>query len=320
MFLRNTIVLAGLEATYASAATVTGADAILLSNVSINPLRARNVPRDLVQGYFGGSVQLVGVAYREITATVELAGSGTATTPPKWGRLLQAMGFAQTVGAASVDYTLTSTFGANSSLTMQYYLDGLLHTMVGARGTFSMVLGVGERPALQCRFIGLVGSHSASANPSPDYTAFRSPVAVTDTNTGDLLLGALTYTGATGVISGGTAYVSKGLQLELGNNLVHQPLLGQERALITQREVTGRIALDLTPAQAVAFLTDVQANTLTGCGITHGTVAGNIIGVHMPSIQRIDPAVEDEDGVALSGYSIRAVPVSGNDELRIIAR
>lgn len=320
MFLRNLVLLAGLEATYGTAATLTGTDAILLSNVNISPLRARNVPRELVRGFFGGSEHLVGTAYREITGTIELAGSGAATTPPKWGRLLQAMGFSQTVNAASVDYTLTSTFGANSSLTCQYYLDGLLYNLLGVRGTAQLSVRVGERPTLQVRLMGLVGTTSAASAPSPDYTAFRAPLAVTDTNTGDLMIGAVTYASGTGLISGGTAYVSDGIELDLGNNLVHQPRLGAERILITQREVTGRIALDLPPADAVAAMTAVQANTLTAMGLFHGTVTGNIVGVYMPSVQRIDPTIEDSDGVALSAYSLRAVPVSGNDEMRIVCR
>ncbi len=319
-FIRNTVILAALESTYGSAATLTGADAILVSNCTITPLRANNVARDLVRGYFGGSEQLVGTAYVEVNFTVELAGSGTATTPPKWGRLLQAMGFAQTVGAASVDYTPVSTFGASSSLTMKYYLDGAEHLLTGVRGTWEMGLGVGARPELRCRFLGLVGGVTAVTNPTGDFTAFRAPLVVTDTNTADLLIGAVTYTAGTGAIAGGTAYVSQGLQLSLGGNVVHQPLVGAERVLFTERQITGSLNLELTAAQEVAFMADVRANTLTALGITHGTAAGHTVGIYAPSIQRLDPTVQDVDSVALNAYAIRLLPVTGNDELRIVVR
>ncbi len=320
MYLRNTIVLAALEATYASAASLTGADAMLISNVSIKPLASRNVSRDLVRGYMGGSEQLVGPGNVEVTFTIELAGSGTATTPPKWGRLLQAMGFAQTVGAASVDYTPVSTFGASSSLTMRYHLDGLLMQITGCRGTATIGMGVGERPELRCRFIGIYSAPTATANPTPDYTAFRAPLAVTDTNTADLLLGAVTYTAGTGVIAGGTAFLSAGLQIDLGGNVTFQPLVGAERVLITQREITGAVRFDLAPADFVTAMAAVQANTLTAIGMTHGTAAGNTVGIYVPSVQRIDPAFEDLDNIALSAFSLRALPVTGNDELRIVVR
>lgn len=320
MFLRNTIVLAGLESSYGSAATLTGADAILLSNVSIRPLVASNVERSLVRGFLGGSSQLVGTTNVEVTATIELAGSGTATTPPKWGRLMQAMGFAQTVGAASVDYTPVSTFGASSSLTMRYFLDGLLMELTGVRGTATLAMGVGERPELRCRFVGLYSAPTATSNPTPDYTAFQAPVAVTDTNSGDLLIGAVTYTAGTGVVAGGTAYVGSGVQIDIGNNIVFQPLLGRERVLITQREVTGSFTLDLGPADVVTAMAAVRANTLTAMGMTHGTVAGNIVAVYTPSFQRIDPSVQDLDGIAMTSFNARLVPVTGNDELRIVVR
>jgi hypothetical protein len=317
-FMMNLVVVATLEATYGVSATPVGADALLLSNVSINPLRANNVSRDLVRGYHGASPQLVGTSYVEITGTFELAGSGTATTPPKWGRLMQCMGFAQTVGAASVDYTPISTYGANSSVTMFYFLDGIQHQLLGVRGTWELVMNVGGRPEMRCRFIGKYGGVAVVANPTPDYTAFRDPIAVTDANTGDLLIGAVTYTAGTGTIASGTAYISTGLQLSSGNNLVFQPLLGEERVLITQREVTGSISLDLANADVVTFMNAVRANTLTAMGMVHGTTAGNKVGVYSPSFQRLDPALSDQDGVVMNDFSVRLLPVSGNDELRIV--
>lgn len=319
--LRNTVILAKLEPTYGTDSTPVGAsDAMLVSNASINPLVAQNVNRDLIRGYLGGSDQLVGTAYLECSFDVELAGSGTPTTPTQWGRLLQACGFAQTVAAASVDYTPVSTFGASSSLSIYYYLDGQLHKLLGARGTFSLAMGVGERPLLRFRFVGKNGGLTAAANATPTLTAFQTPLVVTDANTGDVTLGSLTYTGATGVLSGGTAYTSRGLSLDLANNVVFQPLLGGETVEITQREPTAAISLDLSAAQAVTFMADVLANTSTGLGLTHGTTAGNIVVIHCPKVQRIDPSVEDLNGNAFHRYNLRVLPSSGNDELRIVTR
>ncbi len=319
--LRNTVILAKLEATYGTDAAPVGAsDAMLVSNAEINPLNAQNVNRDLIRGYLGGSDQLVGTAYLEVSFEVELAGSGTATTPTQWGRLLQACGFAQTIQTASVDYTPVSTFGASSALTIYYYLDGQLHKLLGARGTFSLGMGVGERPLLRFRFIGKNGGLTAATNAVPTLTAFRTPLVVTDANTGDITLGALTYTTATGVLSGGTAFTSRGLNLDLANNVVFQPLLGGETVEITNREPTGAISLDLTAAQAVTAMTDVLANTTTGLGITHGTTAGNIIVLHMPNVQRVEPTVENLNGNAFHRYNLRILPSSGNDELRIVTR
>lgn len=320
-YLEKTVILAKLETTYGTDATPVGAtDAMLVSNCVLTPLDAANVDRELVRGYFGASEQLVGTASKLVTFDVELAGSGTATTPTQWGRLLQACGFAQTIGAASVDYTPVSTFGASSSLTIYYHLDGELHKLLGARGSFAIAMGVGERPVLRFRFVGLDGGATAVANASPTYTPFRVPLVVTDQNSGDVLLGAVTYTGASGTVSGGTAYPSRGLQLEVANRVAYQALLGGETVEITGRGITGNTSLDLTAAQAVSFLADVKANTLVGLGFTHGTSAGNIVVLHAPAVQRIEPSNEDVEGRLMQRYNLRFVPQSGNDELRIVTR
>jgi hypothetical protein len=320
-YLRNTVILAKLETTAGTDSTPAGAtDALLVSAVTINPLQAANVNRDLIRGYFGGSDQLVGTASVEVSFEVEIAGSGTPTTAPAWGKLLKACGFAETVQTASVDYLPTSTFGASTSLSIYYYLDGQLHKLLGARGTFTIAMGVGERPVFRFRFVGKNGGLTAATNAVPTLTAWRTPVVVTDPNTGDITLGSLTYTAATGVLSGGTAFTSRGLSLDIGNNVVFQPLLGAETVEITQREITGSISLDLTAAQAVTAMTDVLANTTTGLGLTHGTTAGNIVVLHAPVMQRVDPTVEELNGQAFHRYNMRILPSTGNDELRIVSR
>lgn len=319
--IRNTVILAKLEATYGVDSTPAGAtDALLVSNLSIVPLRAANVDRDIVRGYLGGSEQLVGTSSIEMSFDIELAGSATPTTPPAWGKLLKACGFGETVQTASVDYLPVSAFGASTSLTIYYYLDGELYKALGCRGTFSLEMGVGERPVMRMRYVGKHGGLTAAANASPTLTAWKTPAVVTDANSGDVTLGAVTYTAATGVVSGGTAYTSRGIRIDVGNNVVFQPLLGGESVEITQRAPQGSVALDLTASQAASFMTDVQANTTTALGFTHGTAAGNIIVLHAPVVQRIDPTIEDLNGNALHGYSLRFVPSSGNDELRIVAR
>lgn len=320
-FLRNTVLLVKTEATIGTDSVPTGgANAILVSDVSINPLQAANVDRDLVRGYFGSSDQLVGTANIEVNFTVELAGSGTPTTPPAWGPLLLACGFAQTIQTASVDYLPVSAFGNGTTATVYYYLDGQLHKLLAARGTFTIDLGVGNRPVMRFRMLGKDGGLTAVTNATPTLTGFRTPLVITDTNTAGLRLGAVTYTTTTGVVAAGTLYTSRGLSIDVGNNVVFQPLLGAETVEITQRQVTGSMSLDLTAALAVSFMTDVKANTTVALGFTHGVTAGNIIVIHAPVVQRIDPGVEDFNGQAMHTYNLRFTPSAGNDELRIVSR
>ena len=321
--IRKTVILAKLETAYGTDPTPAGAtDALLVSNQTINPLVANNVDRGTLTGNLGSSEQLVGTNYVECSFDVDLAGSGTPTTAPAWGKLLKACGFAETTQTASVDYTPISDISGvtNTSLTIYYYLDGELYKLLGTRGSFSIEAGVGERPVLRFRFIGRNGGITAAANATPTLTAWRTPQVVTDGNTGDLTMGALTYTAATGVVSGGASFVSRGVRVDVANNVVFQPLLGGETVEIAQRDPTGTVSLDLTAAQAVTAMADVLANTTTGMALTHGTTAGNIVVLHAPKVQRINPGMEDLNGNALHTYALRLLPNTGNDELRIVSR
>ena len=316
-YTRNAAILAKIETTVGTDAVPTGgANALLVSNLSPNVLNANNVSRDLIRSYFGGSEQLVGTANADISFDVELAGSGTAGTAPAWGPLLRACAFAETVTASTrVDYTPITT--AIESVTIYYYDDGVLHKMLGCRGTVDFKMSVGERPVMSFKFTGIDGGIAATANPSTTLTAWKTPQVVTDTNSGDVTLGG-TY--ATGAISGGTPYTSGGLEFSVGNDVKFTPLLGGETVDLTQREVTGKFMLDLTAANEVAFMATVKANTLQSVGMQHGTVAGNICLAFMPTVQLINPRKEDKDGRRLIGYDFRAVPSSGNDELRIVTK
>lgn len=317
-FIRNAAILAKLEATYGVDSTPAGAtDALLVSNMSIEQYNGNNVDRDLIRPYFGSSEQLAGAANVAVSFDVELSGSGAAGTAPAWGKLLLACAMTETVSAGvSVEY-LPNTDGVDTeSLTIYYHLDGVLHKLLGARGTVSGKMGAGERPMMSFKFTGIDGGITAAANPTATLTAWKAPLVITDPNTGDLNLGC-TY--ATAALSGGTAYPSLGLEWDLNNTVSHIPLLGGESVDITQRQAKGSIALDVTAAQHVSLLTAVKANTLTGLGIVHGVTAGYKVLVHGPAAQLANPSYEDKDGRALVKFDVMFTPVSGNDELRIVA-
>ena len=86
-YARNAAILAKIETTYGTDPTPTGAaNAILVSNLTVNPLNATNVSRDLIRSTLGGYEQLVGTANLEASFDVELAGSSALGTAPPWGR------------------------------------------------------------------------------------------------------------------------------------------------------------------------------------------------------------------------------------------
>lgn len=314
-YIRNTAILAKVEITYGTDSVPTGgANALLVSNVSINPLNAQNVDRDNLRPHFGGSEQLVGTTYLEVGFDVELQGSGAAGTAPAWGALLLACAFAETVTASQRVEYMPKTVSPDSA-SIYYYDDGVVHKLLGARGDVTIKAGAGERPVLSFRFLGLDGGISAGAAPALTLTAWKTPSVVTDQNTGDITLGG-TY--AAGAITGGTAYPSRGLEIQAGNAVAHTPLIGGESIDITGRAVTGTLALDMTAAQEVSLMADIKANVLRTISMQHGATAGHRVLMFAPAVQFINPKKEEFNGRRLIGIDARMVPVAGNDELRIV--
>ena len=314
-YIRNTVILAKVETTAGTDCTPTGAaDAVLVSNMSITPLEANNVNRDLVRNYLGGSEQLVATAAKKVSFTVELAGAAAAGTAPQWGDLLLGCGMAEAVLATPDRVEYTPITDAMKTLTIYYYDSGVVHKLLGAMGNVKISAKVGERPTLQFDFTGIDGGDTAATNATPTLTAWKTPLTMVRSNVTDITLGC-TY--SAGAISSGTVYPSTGLELDLGNTVNHVPLLSSERVDISQRETTGSVQFDLTAAQEVSFMATVKANTTQAMALTIGTTTGNKIILHAPAVQIIKPTKADLNGSRMIGFELRLVPSTGNDELRI---
>lgn len=315
--IKKTAVLAKLEAVYGVDAVPTGAaNALLVSNLSINPMNAQNVDRALIRAYFGSSEQLVGTRYVECGFDVELVGSGEAGVAPPWGALMRSIGFAEVVTeGVRVDYVPISD-GIESS-TIYWYDDGVLHKLLGVRGSATLTLTVGAKPVISFKFLGLDGGVAEQAAPGTTLSAWRIPQIVVDANSGNLIFGATHAAAVAPALTGGIEVSSQGLTIDLGITATFQPLLGEESVEVTDRAVSGAVKLKQSAAQEVEFMTKVKAAQLSSVGLVHGTVANDKVLVFMPSVQFTDPTKEELNGQRLIGYKLRAVPVAGNDELRI---
>lgn len=313
---RKTVILCKIESSYGVDPTPDAADnAILVSNQSVNALNAQNVNRENVRSFFGANEELVGSAYKEVSFDVELQGSGSLGVAPAWGPLLRAAGFAEAITASTrVDYTPVTD--SLESATIYYYDDGVLHKLLGARGSFELLAEVSQRPILRFSFLGIDGGDTAASNPSETLTPWKTPLVITDANTGDLTFGG-TY--SAGAISGGTAYPSRGITLQSGNSVNFTALVGGETIDLSGRDISGHVDLDLTAAQEVSFMADVKANTLSSLSMLHGLNDGFKVLLFMPAVQKINPSKQEVNGKRLIGYDLRVTPLVGNDELRIVA-
>ena len=95
---RKRLLLAKIEATYGTDPTPTGAaNAILVRNLEITPLQSDIVQRELIRPYLGNYEQLLAQTRVQVTFEVELAGSGTVGTEPKYGVVLEACGLSKVI-------------------------------------------------------------------------------------------------------------------------------------------------------------------------------------------------------------------------------
>ena len=314
--IRNTAILAKIETTYGTDAVPAGAtDALLVSNPSCD-YTYNNVDRDNIRSYLGASEQLAGTRYVTLAFDCELSGSGAAGTAPAWGKLLRACAMAEVVTPTTrVEYNpITAAF---ESLTIYYFDDGVVHKALGCMGNVEVTMDEAGIPKLKFSFTGVDGGVAVQTNPTQTLTAWKTPLVITNGNTGSVKLGA-TY--SAGALTGGTDYCSRGLTLNMGNDVKFTSMLGPCTGVdIYDRAATGSLQLDLDATAEVAAYGSVAANTLTSLGMVHGSAAGAKVLLFAPAVQRINPKHTDYEGRILIGFDLRLTPVSGNDELRIVA-
>lgn len=305
---RKKVLLAKIESTYGTDPTPTGlANAILVSNLTITPQDAELANRDLIRPYLGRSEQLPAALRAMLEFEVELAGSGTAGTAPGWGALMRACGFSETVVAVtSVTYApVSSNF---DSVTLYLNVDGVLHKMTGARGTWSLSMRNKEIPRIKFALTGIYNAVTDASAPSPTYTGFQKPLPVSNVNTTPFSLH-----GFSGVMSE--------LSVDLSASVVHRSLVGgSEQVLITDRQPQGSITIEATTVAAKDWWTIAKNATLGALSLTHGTVAGNKVQLTTGStVQLTQPAYAELDGVQMLQMGLQFVPgTGGNDELSLV--
>ena len=316
--IRKTVILVKPETTAGVDAVPTGAaNAIQAMDMTITPLDAANIDTNVMAPWFGNSVSLVGSASVKCSFSVLLAGAGLAATAPAWGALMLGCGTAETTGLLTpnrVEYQPATD--SLKTVTIYWYDDGLLHKLIGCFGNVKLSAKSGEAPKLTFDFTGLDAGVSATTNATAVLSGWKVPVGITKANVTDVLLGC-TY--ATGALTGGVSYNSTGLSLDWGNAIAFAPMLTTEQVVMTDRKVSGTVSLELSAAQEVTQMAAVKANTLTGLGFVIGTASGNKIMLHLPNVQLLSPKKEDFNGMRLIGFDLRALPVAGNDEIRIVS-
>jgi hypothetical protein len=302
---RKRLIQVKKEATYGTDSTPAGTDALLVRNLEITPIEADVVSRDLIRPYLGNSPQLLANTRVSITFQVEMAGSGTAGTAPRFGAILQACGLSETI-VASTSVTYAPVSSAFSSATIYFNNDGIRHILTGCRGTFTLNAEVGAIPTLDFTMIGIYNAPTDTALPSTTYSAQASPLIFRQGNTSGFQFFA--YAGCLQSVS-----------LDIANETVYRELVGCTKEVqITNRAPNGTVMIEAVALATKDYFNIAQTETTGNLTFLHGTTAGNRVTLTAGQCDISNPTYGDQDGVQMLNIPYVAVPTTaGNDEVSL---
>lgn len=308
IYIRRTAVSAKIEATEGvDAGPTLVANAMLVSDVSISPLEQETADRGLYRPYFGNDEKISVAEWSKVDFSVEFAGAGAAGTAPKYGPLLRACGFAQTVTAGTnVAYAPVSD--AFESVTINVNVGGVLHKLRSARGSVALSLDARKKPTFRFTFTGLFSPVVDEVQATPDFGGYVKPLAVNKANTPTFTLFS-------------QAVALEALTLDIKNEVSYRNLVGTESVRIGDRKPDGSISFEATKVADKDWWATIRAGASGPLHLVHGVTAGNIMEVDAPRVQINSPKYGDSSGIQMmQGNLVLAPGAAGNDELVITVR
>ena len=300
---RNRLALAKIETTYNTSSAPASTDALLFTELDVQPLAVELTERETIQSYFGNRASIVTKRMVPVKATVELSGSGTAGTAPRWGPLLRSCAAAEAI-VASTSVTYSPVSSAFSSYTMDFFKDdGSRQLITGIRGSAELSMGLGAVPTLSFDQMGQYTAPTTLALPTPTYSAQASPVAVNSDNT------------TTVSVHGVSACLSD-FSLSFGVATTFRQLAGcTKEVLVTGRAPTGSLTIELPNRTTQDFLALVSAQTTGSISWQHGQTAGNIITFTASTCAFDTPSIQELEAITMITLPFRPLPTSaGNNE------
>lgn len=305
------VILFKLEGTEGADANPAAADAILTRNFSSNPIETDTLERNIDRPTVGGSNVAITNPRQSHNFEVEMAGSGTAQTQPKWMRLLEACGMAAPVEDVGPPAQTTQAFDTApfASGTLYHWYDDQRRRALMTRGTFGGNLTAGQYPFLSFGTIGLLPTATPFdkvAAPTPDFSAFQAPVEVNTDNTSFTL--------------DSFAAVLRSLEFAANVNVALRNLVGSRRVNRGNHGITGTATIEAPDVATKNYLDTLKAGSEIALQIVHGTQAGNIVQIDMPQCQLTGVNQSEEDDILMYAFGFRANVSAGSDDLTITTK
>lgn len=300
---KKVCLFAAAESVYGTAVALTPADAIQTHDLKIMPFEASTVQHDFDGQTFGNDGDVHVGVHVKVEFDCELAGSGSAGTAPKFGRLLKGCQMLETV-VATTSVTYTPVSNGTGSMTLGFELDGQKHSLRGARGTFQIKLDSQGLPYVHFVFTGLWVAPASAAATVPDFTGWTRARPVTFAHTPTVTLHAL-------------AASYKSFSYDHKNQVEHIDNPGEEMVEIVDRKPDGSITLLAPTLSTKNYFTTAKADTLGALTIVHGVDAGSIVTFTAPAVQLLQPKYGDDKSRATLEANLSFVRVVGDDEMSL---
>ncbi len=297
---------AATETTYGTAPTLAATDAVMVRvRPDFQPLVADAIEREQLRPFFGGFTQELVNKYVAITFQVELAGSGTAGTAPRYGPLMLACGHSATTTASTVTYAPATT--NLSSCTIDFNIDGNAHRMTGCRGSLNIVGEVRSFPYIEFTIWGLYNAPTATALPTATYGNQAAARPFADTFT-------------TFSVASHTNCLAS-FNLQQGNEMNYDELISCTNSInIIDRRASGNFTIEAPSISTKDFFAAALAtSTVTGTLVQNVGATGNIVTINVPQLDLGAPAYSERSGKEMLSLPFTAPPSSaGNDDYSIV--
>lgn len=305
---KSKIILVKPETSYGVDPTPTGAaNAVLMTDVQLQPMEGDDVSRELELPYLGAQEAIPTGLRVVLTGSVELVGGAAAGTAPAWGPLLRACAVAEVVTAGTkVEYTPISDNHESVGSYFQIGSAGSRHIILGSRATAVVSLNAQNIPTARFTMTGLYATPADAARPTVDLSSWQAPQIASKTNTPTFTIG-------------GTSFVARSLEFDLGNQVEPRLLIGAERIVIVDRAESFSATVEALPYATYNPFAIAEARTKQAIVFQHGNVAGKRVMLSIPTAQQKRPSGFSNAQNALE-WQLGFVPLpssAGNDQWKI---
>ena len=298
--------LAKDEASYGTDPTASGANnAILCTELSIEPIQSDEVSRDLIRSYLGNYDTLLANTRAQVTITVEMSGSTSKGTAPQIAPLLTSCGLSETT-SSGVSVTYAPVSSGFDSCTIVYNADGIQHKLTGCRGTFSLNCEVGSIPTITFVMTGLYNAPTDAAMPTCTFQKQADPLVFKQGNTSNFQFQS--YSAAL-----------NSFKFDMNNEIVYRELVGgTKEVILNNRAPAGTVQIENISLSTKNYFTAATSNLSGNNTFIHGTADGNKVTINMPKANITAPAYSSVDDIDMLDLAYTAVPNTGNDEVSLV--